>query len=252
MITDKTKKIQKAAVNDVEQVSNSLYYITFTPEFEVDVAPGQYVSILCDNLTLRRPFSIMSSQNGKMGILFKKKGAGTEYISKLKQGDILDFIGPLGNGYNLENKKSLLIGAGVGVAPIFYLQQKMFEQGVENLMVAGFMAQNEIPVNVEFDEIITNDGSIGLKGSVLDYVEEFIEKYQPEKIYSCGPTPVLKAVSEIAKKYSIPSEIAMEKVMACGIGVCRGCVIKVLENNIPKNATVCKDGPVFSGDKVIW
>lgn len=252
MIGVKTKKIQKGVVNAVEQVAQSLWFITFTPSIPVDVKAGQYVSILCDNLTLRRPFSVMENKNGAIGILFKKKGPGTEYISRLKSGDEVDFIGPLGNGFNIENKKSLLISAGVGSAPIFYLRNKMNEKNIDNLFVSGFTSQNEIPSNVKVDKITTDDGSLGKKGSVINYIEGWINEYKPEKIYACGPEIVLKLTVQIACKHSIPCEVAMEKIMACGIGVCKGCVIKVKDGDTLKNVTVCKDGPVFDGGKVAW
>lgn len=252
MIAQKIKKIQQAVVKDVLQVSKSLYLIKFLPEFETDIKPGQFISILCDNLTLRRPFSVMDYEDGLISVLFKKKGLGTEYISNLSSGDKIDFIGPLGNGFCIEPKRSLLISAGVGSAPIFYLHKKLDEMQIENLFVSGFTSKDEIPSNLQFDKITTDDGSFGQKGSIVNYVQSLIEEYKPEKIYSCGPEIVLKIITQIAQKNSVDCEVAMEKVMACGIGVCKGCVIKVIKDNEVKNLTVCHDGPVFDGGKILW
>lgn len=252
MITKEMKKLHKAKVSKIEQVSKNSYYIEFETEEEFESNPGQYISILCDNLTLRRPFSICYHTGKNIGILFKEKGKGTKYIKNLEVDSMVDFIGPMGNGFNIQNKKSLLVGAGIGIAPIFYLQNKLETLGIDNLTLAGFMSVNEIPKCIKANEYITNDGSIGHKGSVLDYLEEYIEAFNPEIIYSCGPHVVLKEVSAIAKKYSIESQVAMEKVMACGIGVCRGCVVKVYKDGQTRNETVCKDGPVFKGDEVVW
>ena len=163
MIAQRTKKIQKGLVNELTRVSKSLYLIRFTPHTPVDIKPGQFVSVLCDNLTLRRPFSVMDYEDGVISILFKKKGAGTAYISNLKQGDNVDFVGPMGNGFNIERKKSLLISAGVGSAPVFYLHKKMDELGIENFFASGFVSKEEIPSNLEFDMITTDDGSEGKK-----------------------------------------------------------------------------------------
>ena len=252
MIAQKTKKIQKGLVNELTRVSKSLYLIRFTPHTPVDIKPGQFVSVLCDNLTLRRPFSVMDYEDGVISILFKKKGAGTTYISNLKQGDEIDFVGPMGNGFNIERKKSLLISAGVGSAPVFYLHKKIEELGVENLFASGFVSKEEIPSNLEFDMVTTDDGSEGKKGSIVNYVEGLILSFNPEKIYCCGPEIVLKLIVQTAEKHSIKTEVAMEKVMACSIGVCKGCVIKIKKDGKIQNATVCHDGPVFDGGDVVW
>lgn len=252
MIAQKTKKIQKGLVNELTRVSKSLYLIRFTPHTPVDIKPGQFVSVLCDNLTLRRPFSVMDYEDEVISILFKKKGAGTTYISNLKQGDEIDFVGPMGNGFNIERKKSLLISAGVGSAPVFYLHKKMEELGVENFFASGFVSKEEIPSNLEFDMVTTDDGSEGKKGSIVNYVEGLILSFNPEKIYCCGPEIVLKLIVQTAEKHSIKTEVAMEKVMACSIGVCKGCVIKIKKDGKIQNATVCHDGPVFDGGDVVW
>lgn len=252
MIAQKTKKIQKGLVNELTRVSKSLYLIRFTPHTSVDIKPGQFVSVLCDNLTLRRPFSVMDYEDGVISILFKKKGAGTTYISNLKQGDEIDFVGPMGNGFNIERKKSLLISAGVGSAPVFYLHKKMEELGVENFFASGFVSKEEIPSNLEFDMVTTDDGSEGKKGSIVNYIEGLILSFNPEKIYCCGPEIVLKLIVQTAEKHSIKTEVAMEKVMACSIGVCKGCVIKIKKDGKIQNATVCHDGPVFDGGDVVW
>ena len=252
MIAQKTKKIQKGLVNELTRVSKSLYLIRFTPHTPVDIKPGQFVSVLCDNLTLRRPFSVMDYEDGVISILFKKKGAGTTYISNLKQGDEIDFVGPMGNGFNIERKKSLLISAGGGSAPVFYLHKKMEELDVENFFASGFVSKEEIPSNLEFDMVTTDDGSEGKKGSIVNYVEGLILSFNPEKIYCCGPEIVLKLIVQTAEKHLIKTVVAMEKVMACSIGVCKGCVIKIKKDGKIQNATVCHDGPVFDGRDVVW
>ena len=158
----------------------------------------------------------------------------------------------MGNGFSISDNNSLLIGAGIGIAPIFYLENHLKKSGINSLSIGGFLSKDEIPTNIDCSRIITNDGSIGNKGSILDYIEDAILEYKPQTIYSCGPHIVLEKVAMLAKKHSIESQIAMEKVMACGIGVCRGCVIKIKKNGLIQNATVCKDGPVFRGSEVIW
>jgi len=245
------KKNHIGKVIDVKKVSKSLFYITFYSS-PISIKAGQFISTLCDGLTLRRPFSVVSSNDNEIGILFKKKGKGTEFISNLKKGSKIDFIGPLGNGFNIKNKKALLVGAGVGTAPVLFLQNYLNNNGVENTLLAGFTTKDEIPEGFDFNNITTDDGSFGLKGSIINHVEDFIINFKPEIIYGCGPNIVLKKISEIAAKHNIETQIAMEKVMACGIGVCRGCVIQIKSPDGIKNATVCKDGPVFNSEVIIW
>lgn len=253
MVVPKQKKIHKAKITEISQVSKTLYYIKFKPDTVFESKPGQFVSILCPCRTLRRPFSIASFENNEIGVLFKKKGSGTEYMAGLKIGDTIDFLGALGNGFKFnKNQKSLLIGAGVGVAPVYYLKKELEKQEEESRLISGFVTKDEVPSNLSFDEITTNDGSLGQKGSILDYVEQEITTYKPDVIYSCGPYIVLKTITKIAQKYNIQSFVALEKVMACSIGVCRGCVIKLQKNGRTVNASVCQDGPVFKGDEVLW
>lgn len=252
MIKEKTKKIHIAKVSKIEAVCEKNYYIEFETKSVIESKPGQYVSILCGGLTLRRPFSIAFHQGKTIGVIFKEKGEGTAYIKSLKIGDSIDFIGPLGNGFDIKKEKSLLIGAGIGVAPIFYLKTRLDSLDIESCFMGGFLNNGQIPTSIKCDKIITNDGSFGEKGSVLDHVENAIEEVKPSIIYACGPRVVLQKVCDLASKHSIPVQIAMEKEMACGIGVCRGCVIKIKKDGIVQNATVCKDGPVFEGKDVIW
>ncbi len=252
MLQEKTKKIYKAKVVRVEKVSSSSYLIETELPYKVEIKAGQFISVYCDGLTLRRPFSVYSHNNNIIGILFKERGKGTNYIKSLKTGDEIDITGPLGNGFNIKNKKSLLIGAGIGVAAMAFLKSELDKNGIENLFVCGFLNKHEIPNCINIDKIYTDDGSVGEKGSVLNYLDQMINNYKPEIIYTCGPYIVLKTIAETAQQYGLEVQVAMEKVMACGIGVCRGCVIDIKKNGEIVNTTVCKDGPVFLGSEVVW
>lgn len=255
MIQVINKKIYKAKVSEIKQVSVNSHFIEIECDVPVDIKAGQFVSIYCEGLTFRRPFSVFSNNDGKIGILFKERGKGTEYIKSLTVGSFVDIIGPLGNCFDIQNKKSLLVGAGIGTAPIAFLKSKLDEKGIENIFLAGFLNKNEIPelcINSNSAQLYTDDGSCGVKGHVLVNIEQVINDYKPEIIYACGPHIVLKNLVKNAEKYNIKTQVAMEKVMACGIGVCRGCVIDVIKNGEIVNATVCKDGPVFDGSEIVW
>lgn len=246
------KKIYKAKVYKIEQVSVSSYFIEIEAEQPIEVKAGQFISIYCDGLTLRRPFSVYSNNEGRIGVLFKERGQGTKYIKSLKVGDFIDVAGPFGNSFEIQNKKSLLIGAGIGAAPISYLKSKLDEQNIQNYFACGFLNDKEVPKGMRIDKICTDDGSVGEKGSVLNYLGLLINEFKPEMVYACGPHIVLKKVAELGENYGIETQVAMEKVMACGIGVCRGCVIDIKKDGKVANATVCKDGPVFKGSEVVW
>lgn len=293
MTIEKFKKMNKGEVTQIERVANEMFLIKIKVAADFNSRPGQFVSILCDNHTMRRPFSIMNFENGEISVLFKKKGEGTAYIASLNVGDTVDFIGPQGNGFCVSrcshgtglreqdwqvaehyvgdvsnsaivdnncpefvrscycDEKTLCVGAGVGVAPVYYLKKVL---GDNAKLVAGFQNENEIPFCLQsgIDFIATDDGSFGGHGSIIDYLDTQINEYKPARICVCGPHIVLKLVAEKAKQHCIPCEVAMEKTMACSIGVCRGCVVTLNRNGKIDNASVCKDGPVFLGEEIVW
>ena len=236
------KKNLKGEIIGVEQVAQDSFEIKIKSDL-AQIAPGQFFSILCPPKILRRPFGVSFFKNGVLAGIFKLHGEGTRYLSGLKQGDAIEFNAPLGNGFHLENKRSLLVGAGVGVAPLFYLREELKARGAETLLISGYRSEATVIKGADYDKI---------GGSILDEVEKYIKEFKPEKIYSCAPEIVLKLLSGIATKYGIGAEVALEKTMACGIGVCRGCVIEIERGGKRQNATICADGPVFKGSEVIW
>lgn len=233
-------------INKIEKITFDTYKVVIESDLNC-AKSGQFISVLCENKTLRRPFSISDFENidskSKTTILIKQKGEGTKYISNLKTGDNINFLAPLGNGFEIQNKKSLLVGAGIGIAPMLFLKKELNKCNIENYLIAGFKAKEEIIQG--YDEVV-------IGGSVVDNLEDIIKSQKIEIVYCCGPSIVLKLVSDLCKKLNIESQLAMEKVMACGIGVCRGCVIKILKNNIETTASICKDGPIFRGSEIIW
>ena len=247
------KKIYTNKIKNVEQVGTDLYEIVIEAKGFTS-KPGQFISIYCDNCTLRRPFSIMKNSQDELSVLFKLKGKGTEYLKSLKSGESINFSGPFGNGFSLpaNSSRPLLIGAGVGIAPIVFLRDYMNENNYDKVRtIGGFLNELSIPDSLKnsLDFITTDLGDYGHKGSIIDYLEQEITDYKPDIICTCGPSVVLQKICETASKYEVPVQVAMEKEMACSIGVCRGCVIE-LKNG--KNATVCKDGPVFNGEDIKW
>lgn len=242
------KKNLKGRVLKIEGAAKDTVRLEFSTELN-EIRAGQFVSFLIPNKTFRRPFSVSNFeklyQGGKITILFKLKGEGTNYLKSLKEGDELDYLGPLGNGFSEfdPKKRALLVGAGIGIAPMLYLKKVLNEKNMQNFLITGFRSE---------EEAVEGSDTTVIGGSVLDNIQDLIDEYKPDIIYSCGPKIVLETVCEIAEKNNLPAQIAMEKVMACGIGVCRGCAVKIKDGDRVKMAAVCKDGPVFNGPDIVW
>ncbi len=234
------KKSHTGKIKYNKEIAKDTFKLVISSDVK-EIEAGQFVSVYCENKTLRRPFSVADFENGEITVLYKLKGEGTNYIKNLKENENIDFLAPLGNKFTKEGFKSaLLIGAGIGIAPMLFLKKELNKFGIKNHLISGFK---------DTKEVVEGSNQVVIGGSVLDEIENVVEKIKPDIIYSCGPSIVLKLVSEFGVKHNIKTQIAMEKVMACGIGVCRGCIIE-LKNG--ENASVCKDGPVFFGNEIKW
>lgn len=240
--------------------------------------PGQFVEVkVADSRDplLRRPFSVHRMRGFNMEILYEVLGKGTQALSQKKPGEYLDVIGPLGNGFTYPKADSrkpiaILVAGGMGVAPLIFLAEKLREipnpkTQTPNLILLGARKKSQILCEDEFKKlgcevkIATDDGSRGFKGTATDLLKKELLTHNSKllTIYGCGPHPMLKELSGIAKQHSIPAQVSLEAHMACGIGACMGCVVKQRTNN-QKLGThfeykrVCKDGPVFNADEIIW
>ena len=209
---------------------------------------GQFCMIGLEKVFLRRPLSIYSvdKKAGTVSFLYKVVGKGTDILANLPVGSFVKVLGPLGQGYPLdikENTEPVLVAGGTGVASIHFLASKLSKPGS---LYYGVRKKEELMCVKEFEKmgwkinISTEDGSFGYKGFVTDLLSKQIQ--QNSIIYVCGPTPMMKKVAEIAKEKNILGYASLEQKMACGVGNCQGCAVKI--NNIYKMA--CKDGPVFS------
>lgn len=243
-----------AKIVDNIRLSTDVYQLIFKcPQTAKKAYPGQFISVLCENLVLRRPFSIASADSEFIQIIYKVKGNGTEYLSSLEQGEEIDITGPLGRGFNITEESALLVGGGVGIAPLIFLSKFLEEKNIQHVLLAGFRQKINIAgLNSDKSYIVTEDNSSDLSGSVNDYIEEFLTKYNLKKIYTCGPKPVMEYAVNVAVKYNIPVEAALEREFACGTGVCMGCSIPVKDGDEIINKRICKDGPVFDGRTIIW
>ena len=212
---------------------------------------GQFVEIALDGLYLRRPISVCNYDEDELTIIYKVVGKGTDLMSQMAEGTQLDVLTGLGNGFDTEHEcnKPLLVGGGVGVPPLYRLTRDLIARGKEVTVVLGFNTESEIFYAEEFEALgakvilATADGSVGVKGFVTDAIRE--SGVEADYFYSCGPLPMLKA---LCNSLEISGEVSLEERMGCGFGICMGCSIHT--TNGAKR--VCKDGPVFKKEEVVW
>ena len=225
------------------------------PEIAEAAGPGQFVSLYCKDGSrlLPRPISIceIDKAQGRIRLVFRITGKGTREFAALKASEVIDVMGPLGNGFTLEGKKALLIGGGIGIPPMLELAKQL--DCVKNI-VLGY--RDITFLEKEFEPwgsvmIATEDGSRGTQGNVIDAIRE--NNLEADIIFACGPTPMLRGIKGYAIEHGIKAQLSLEERMACGIGACLGCVCKSKETdhhtNV-KNKRICKDGPVFYAEEV--
>ena len=224
-----------------------------------EMLPGQFVEVRVDNtpsVLLRRPISIhyCDKDTNELGLLVQLVGEGTRWMATLKAGDMVNIVLPLGNGFTLPTDASarpLLIGGGVGVAPLLYLGMKLKEMGITPTFLLGSRTENELMQIAEYEKvgpvyITTENGAVGEKGYVTQH--SVLTREQFDQVYTCGPKPMMVAVARWAKAAGVPCEVSLENKMACGVGACLCCV----EDTKDGHVCVCNEGPVFSIDKLSW
>ena len=213
-------------------------------------APGKFVNIKIDGLFLRRPISVCNYEDGKLTLIYKAVGKGTEAMAKMGAGKELNVLAYLGNGYDLTKSgdEPMLIGGGVGVPPLYMCAKKLIAEGKKVTVILGFNTAEEVFCKEDFEAlgarvlIATADGSVGTKGFVTDAMKE-VDYYS--YFYTCGPEPMLKAIYGAV---STSGEFSFEERMGCGFGACVGCTCKTKYGN----KRICKDGPVLVKEEIIW
>lgn len=217
--------------------------------------PGQFAMLYCKDGSrlLPRPISICETDasEGIVRLVYRIAGKGTEEFSKLKAGETLTLTGPLGNGFPIKEGSSLVIGGGIGIPPMLALFQKLpgEKQAVLGFRDEPFLSEEFKPYGRVF--VATENGSVGTKGTALDAIR--VNKLTADRIYACGPLPMLRAVKEYAAEHRMECYVSLEERMACGIGACLGCVCSSSETDAHtnvKNKRVCKEGPVFEAGEV--
>lgn len=252
-MSDKT--IEIAVVESQEKIANGIYSLWInTPTVASKAVPGQFINIYTNNqsLLLPRPISIceIDKAGGRLRLVYRVVGKGTDEFSGLKKDDKIKILGPIGNGFPLMDKKSLLVGGGIGIPPMLELAKQLNNPTI----VAGY--RDELFLDTELSNagqlfVSSDNGAFGTKGNVMDAIKA--NNIKPEVIYACGPMIMLKALKEYAAENNIPAYISLEERMACGVGACLGCVCKTVEKDHHthvNNTRVCTEGPVFEAKEV--
>jgi dihydroorotate dehydrogenase electron transfer subunit len=227
-----------------------------------EARPGQFIHIRIGKgyePLLRRPISIHSLDDKEtFSILYEVAGKGTALLAEKKAGQAINVIGPAGNGFAFyEGKKRLiLVGGGIGVAPLLFAAQEGLRRQMEVIMLAGARKRDCLLCVADFKTLgcavatITDDGSSGREGYVTDLLEEAIvdRGTGPAEILACGPKPMMRRAAVTAGLYDVPCQVSLEESMACGMGTCLGCAVKTREGF----RRVCADGPVFAAEEIVW
>ncbi len=271
---------EKCTILENKKVAPGHYVLKLaSPRISKAARPGQFVQIVCADShdpLLPRPFSFLTTSKKDFSILYQVVGNGTKILSRTIKGEWLWILGPLGNGFTVGAglvparattrvaPTIVLVGGGVGIPPLYHLAQALLQSKVSKKDIHVFLgARNKSLLLCEKDfkklgvnlKIATDDDSKGRKGFVTALLEDFLKDHGPRavKIYTCGPTPMLKAVSLVSKKQAVPCEVSVEVPMACGFGACLGCAIKVKSQNSKyRFAIACTEGPVFQAGDIVW
>ncbi|EMG27029.1 dihydroorotate dehydrogenase, electron transfer subunit [Listeria fleischmannii 1991] len=248
---------KKMKVIKQNEIADRVYELVLRGEDVLEAKPGQFLMIKPDreDLLLRRPISIAAydKERSECTLIYRVEGCGTRQMSTLQAGDLVDSLGPLGNGFKVEEKLAgkqvLVVGGGIGVPPLYQLGKELQKIGAKVTFVNGFSSKKDIFYEAEMAEIgevhiSTVDGTFGTRGFVTDITNQF--DWTPDAVFSCGPRAMLRAVQTNFQGAEV--YLSLEERMACGIGACYACVARANEEG--KQFKVCQDGPVFHAKEV--
>ena len=230
------------------QIAPGVFLLDLAGDTSMVKAPGQFCQIQIPGFYLRRPISLCDWDENGMTLIYKAIGQGTDALSRMETGDMLDILNGLGNGYdvNICGKHPLVIGGGVGIPPLYSLTKALIARGTEPTVILGFNKAEKIFLLDSFEDLdvpvllTTVDGSAGQKGFVTDALPQDYDSF-----FACGPLLMLKAVY---KACGTTGQLSLEERMGCGFGACMGCTIQTKDG--PKR--VCKEGPVFRKEELLW
>ena len=246
-----------------EQVGPNLYVMEVeSPDIAGRVAPGQFVHTRLPGMEghiLRRPFSVYTADavTGRMEILYQVVGFGSDHMTTLVPGQQVENIGPVGHGWTLpeDARRVLIVGGGVGAAPVYLLAKQAVEAGREVDVVLGARTKDALVCLARYEALgarsvrcATDDGTFGHAGFCTGVVEELLAAGEYDYAAVCGPEPLMKIVAQQTANASLPCQVSLERRMACGVGACLSCVVDTVDGK----KRSCVDGPVFDAEKVVW
>lgn len=228
-----------------------------SPELARIIKPGQFLNIrVSENVfpLLRRPFSVCDVEGEHIFLLYNIMGEGTKILAKKHPGDLIDILGPLGNGFNLDDSydTAVIVAGGLGAAPFPYVTRYLKNRKNIISFIGGRTSDDVITYGLENFITSTDDGSLGLRGNVVNLLEQNLNNIDVKstKVFACGPNAMLRALKEFCLKHNLECEVSTECAMACGFGICQGCPIESTSQS-DKYLLVCKDGPVFNIKDVV-
>jgi dihydroorotate dehydrogenase electron transfer subunit len=257
------KQVNAPVISIVEAVPEIYLVWLEAPDIASEARPGQFVMVACgDDTFLPRPFSVHRVDGGQIALLFKVLGQGTRWLSQCKKGEALNLFGPLGNGFTVYpgSRNLLLVGGGMGIAPLCFLADSAAGEGKKVTLIQGARSADcLLPVSspqklydagmlpASFQCLnATEDGSEGFKGLATQLMPHYLQGI--DQVFACGPAAMYRAMVQMPELKDIPVQISLEIMMGCGMGVCYGCTIKTKKGL----RQVCKDGPVFEMGEIIW
>lgn len=277
--------VEDAVVSDTRRFDGNQFVLRlFSPKCAAAATAGTFVHLRCDRLIpMRRPLSIMraNADQGSIEILFKTVGEGLKALAQRQAGDSVSLIGPIGRGFVVRESRprAVLIGGGVGIPPMIFLAEQMYRQGSRPLVLMGSelpypfdCRRSGLPAAWADRDTFQTIGSLedqgicarlaslaGFTGAYRGYVTDLARRYlgslgktelAETELFACGPTPMLRAVAKLAADLGLPCQVALEEYMACGVGGCAGCAVRIATDDGPAMKRVCVDGPVFEASQV--
>lgn len=262
------KKEIKGVILHQEQMATDCYrmIIQTEEEFLRQVQPGQFIHLKINELSgplLRRPFSIhqVDMENSTMSLLYAVVGKGTKVIAMDLPGKKVGFLGPLGRGFPVHRntfQHIVLVGGGLGAAPLLYTAEVLARNKMKATVILGYGDSSKVMLNEEFASLgidtylTTEDGSQGHHGYPTEILSQLLREDQVHKVFACGPNKMMERVAEITQEAGVEAWVSLEEKMACGVGACLGCVVKIRDESGIHYEKACKEGPVFKASEVIF
>ncbi|MBK7629938.1 MAG: dihydroorotate dehydrogenase electron transfer subunit [Ignavibacteriales bacterium] len=250
--------IVNSPIVETKQVHENIFIQKIhSPEVAQSAKPGQFLNIRVSENTfplLRRPFSVCDVEGENIYLMFNILGEGTKMLARKNNGETIDILGPLGNGFNLDGKyeTAIIIAGGLGAAPFPFVTRAIKNKKNILTFVGGRTEQDVVTYGLENYVLSSDDGSVGFKGNVVQSLEQDLERINisKSKVFACGPNAMLRALKDFCIKNDLDCEVSTECAMACGFGICQGCPIESTQQS-DKYLLVCKDGPVFNVKDIV-